>query len=292
MSALTSATAIEPFGTYPPNLLQDVVRNLGRRLPKNWPGRRLSAWMRSLLRSTARQPIDVVVLGQRMRLRLGDNACERRLMVTPQFFDPDELDLLRSMMRPNFHFVDLGANVGTYSLFVGTLAGPGARILAVEPQESLLPRLKENIALNGLDVSIAPVAVGDREGVIEFAVDLHNLGFTSLHTSRKGRGERRVIQLPVRKLFGLVKEHGFERIDALKADIEGAEDLALIPFIEEAPATLWPKIMILEHSNKEWRRDCVAFLQQRGYVRVLHASRERASRPGNVMLKLPVAASL
>jgi hypothetical protein len=75
-----------------------------------------------------------------------------------------------------------------------------------------------------------------------------------------------MIRLPMRKLLGLVEEHGFERIDALKADIEGAEDLALIPFIEEAPRTLWPKLIILEHSAGEWRRDCAAFLLERGYV--------------------------
>lgn len=282
MYALTTRTAaVEPFGTYPPNLIQDVVRNVGRRLPKNWPGLRFSGWLRFLLQSTARQPIDVVVLGQRMRLRLGDNACERRLMVTPQFFDPDELEILRSVIRPGFQFVDLGANVGTYSIFVGRLAGPGARILAVEPQRSLLKRLGENIALNGLDVRVAPVAVGDREGIIEFAVDLNNLGFTSLNTDRRGRGERRVIRMPIRKLLGLVREHGFKRIDALKADIEGAEDLALIPFIEEAPPTLWPRLIILEPNAREWRRDCIAFLRQRGYARVPCS--------GNAVLRLPGA---
>ena len=268
MTVTTSAADFEPFGTYPPNLLQDAVRNIGRRLPMNYPGMRFSGWLRYLLQSTTRKPIDVVVLGHRMRLRLADNACERRLMVTPQFFDPDELQILRSIMRPDFQFVDLGANVGTYSLFVGRHAGAGSRILAVEPQQSLVRRLQENITLNGLDVRVAPVAVGDREGTIEFAVDTNNLGFTSLHTERRGRGEHKVVRLPMRKLLDLVREHGFERIDALKADIEGAEDLALIPFIEEAPPALWPRLIILEPNAREWRRDLIAFLRQRGYERV------------------------
>jgi FkbM family methyltransferase len=279
MTLSTSTAAFEPFGTYPPNLLQDAVRNIGRRLPQNWPGLRFSGWLRYLLQSTARKPIDVVVLGHRMRLRLDDNACERRLMVTPQFFDPDELQILRSNMRPDFQFVDLVAIVGTYSLFVGRLAGSGSRILAVEPQQSLVRRLQENISLNGLDVKVAPVAVGDRDGTIEFAVDLNNLGFTSVHTDRRGRGERKVVQLPMRKLLGLVREHGFERIDALKADIEGAEDLALIPFIEEAPRTLWPRLIILEPNAREWRRNCIAFLRERGYERVPSA--------GNCVVRLP-----
>jgi len=275
---VTTPAMIEPFGTYPPNRLQDVVRDIGGRLPMNWPGLRFSGWLRALLQATYRRPIDVMVLGQRMRLHLDNNACERRLMVTPQFFDPVELQILRSEVSPGYQFVDLGANVGTYAIFVGTHAGPGARILAVEPQESLLQRLRENIAINDLDIRIAPVAVGDREGTVEFAVDTNNLGFTSLNTDRKGRGERRVVRLPMRKLLGLVQEHGFERIDALKADIEGAEDLALIPFMEEAPRTLWPKLMILENSASEWRRDCVAYLLERGYTRV-------PAHSGNVVLR-------
>ncbi len=232
---LTAMNSIQLFGTYSPNHLQDAARNIGHRLPRNWLGWRLSGSLRSLLRRTSHQPIDVTVLGQRMRLYLGDNACERRLTVAPEFFDPDQLEILRSVVRTGFQFVDLGANVGAYSIFVGRLAVPGARILAIEPQDALLERLRGNIALNALNIRIAPVAVADREEVINFSVDLHNRGSTSLNLDRKGRGERRVIRLPVRKLLGLVKEHGFERIDALKADIEGAEDLALLPFMEEAP---------------------------------------------------------
>ncbi len=277
---VASSPTIPPFGTFPPTRLQSAVRDIGQRLPKNRPGLRVSGLLRSLLRRTARRPIDVTVLGQRMRLHLGDNACERRLMVTPQFFDPVELEILRSVVRSNFHFIDLGANVGTYSMFVGMLAGPDARILAVEPQESILKRLRANVALNNLDIRVAPVAVGDREGTIEFAVDTSNLGFTSLNTQRKGRGERRMIKLPVRKLLGLVEEHGFKRIDALKADIEGAEDLAILPFMEEAPRSLWPRLVILESSPREWRRNCVTFLQELGYVRVPVPG-------GNVVLQLP-----
>ena len=165
--------AIAPFGTYPPNILHSLARSVGERLPRNWLGLRVSGWLRSLLKRTTHRPVDMTALGQRMRLNLGDNACERRLMVTPQFFSPEELAILRASIREDFHFIDLGANVGAFSLFVGMLAGPKARILAIEPQRVLLERLRDNIALNGLDITIAPVAVADREGVIEFAVDLH-----------------------------------------------------------------------------------------------------------------------
>ena len=73
------------------------------------------------------------------------------------------------------------------------------------------------------------------------------------------------MRLPVRRLIDLVREAGFERIDAMKADIEGAEDVALLPFFEEAPQALWPRLLIVENNRAEWRRDCIAFLEARGY---------------------------
>ncbi|MEO8421575.1 MAG: FkbM family methyltransferase, partial [Hyphomicrobium sp.] len=177
-----------------------------------------------------------------------------------------------------FQFIDVGANVGTYTIFVGKLVGPGSRILAIEPQPEALERLRENLELNEINAQIAPFAVGDTEGDADFAVDSKNIGFTSINLQRRGRGERHIIRLPVRRLIDLVREAGFERIDAMKVDIEGAEDIALLPFFEEAPQALWPRLLIVESNRAEWRRDCVALLEGRGY-----RSRKVA---GNVVLLL------
>src|SRR5262245_55540866 len=113
------AVGVPPFGAYPPGLLHTAAAATGQRLPSTWMGRRTSGLLRSLLRRTTHRPVDMTVLGQRMRLRVQDNACERRLMVTPQFFDPRELAILREAVVPGFHFIDLGANVGAFSIFVG-----------------------------------------------------------------------------------------------------------------------------------------------------------------------------
>lgn len=255
------------FGTFPPTGTQAVVRRMGRWLPNNWLGQRAAGWLRALIQATARRPVDVHVLGQRMRLHLTDNACERRLMVTPHFFDPQELALLESEVVDGCQFVDLGANVGTYSLFVTRRAGVAGRILAIEPQAVVIARLRANIALNGFtNIAVAPYAVADADRTVAFAVDLNNRGNTSLHLGRKGRGTTEVAELPCRTLLSLVREHGFDRIDALKADIEGAEDLALIPFFETSPVSLWPRLIILENSPREWRRDCITYLEGCGYT--------------------------
>ena len=86
-------------------------------------------------------------------------------------------------MRPDFQFIDVGANVGTYTVFVGKLVGPGSRILAIEPQPEALERLRENLALNEIDAQIAPFAVGDTEGEVDFVGRLRKY---RLHLDQSG----------------------------------------------------------------------------------------------------------
>jgi hypothetical protein len=131
--------------------------------------------MRSYVRRSAKGSVDVEVLGMRMRLNLEDNACERRLMVTPQFFDPVGFDLLDRQAREaaarkdgdwrTFNFVDVGANIGTYSFFVARRLAAAARIIAIVTNPELIPRVEDNIAHNDCTtVSFERFAVFDKAG--------------------------------------------------------------------------------------------------------------------------------
>lgn len=260
-----------PFGAYAPTRGQRAILWLGGRLPRNYAGARLAGWLRSLLQRTADGPLDREVLGVRMRLHLNGNATERRLAVTPHFFDPEELALLRALATPGFQFVDMGANVGTYSLVIEQIAGAGARILAIEPHPLAITRLRANMALNQSAIHVAPVAVSDRDGEISLQMDERNLGATSVHEVYKGHGVPIRRMVPTRPLHALVRDAGFTAIDALKADIEGAEDLALMPFFASAPRELWPRLLIIENSADRWRSDLRGELERRGYRRGMKA---------------------
>jgi FkbM family methyltransferase len=256
------------FGTFPVTRLQHCVTGLGRALPRNRIGKRLSGWLRSLAQGTAAGPVDIEVLGVRMRLHLDNNASERRLLVTPHFFDPNDLEILASQITPSFDFVDLGANVGVYSLFVARLAGPGAKILAVEPHPVAARRLHDNIALNGFRISVAETAVAEHDGTLKLAVDSNNIGATTVRAGRRVRGHREQITVPACTLHGLVTEHAFERIDALKLDIEGAEGRALRPFLATAPQTLWPRLILLEAHVAPGRCDLITELEALGWRQI------------------------
>ncbi len=73
--------------------------------------------------------------------------------------------------------------------------------------------------------------------------------------------------MPSLRLSRILEEASVARVDALKIDVEGYEDRALIPFFKQAPSALWPRAVVIEHLSKdEWQDDCIADMLARGYV--------------------------
>lgn len=239
---------------------------LGRRLPDTRLGRRASSVLRSALSRLRADPIDAEVLGQRMRLHTRGNACEKRLLISPHYFDPTELKYLEAQIRPGFVFIDIGSNVGTYALFVALRAGEGSTVIAVEPNPIVLDRLKFNLAANGIDwVRVHQVGLSDRSGTFEFAVEQHNMGRSSLRLDRQTPSAKSLVKIRTETLLDLVKAERLDHIDAVKLDVEGYEDHILVPFLDKAPASLLPRTIILERSPDDWEQDCIAALQGKGY---------------------------
>lgn len=256
-----------PFGTFQPTLFQARLIGIGRRLPPNRLGKRTASFIRSAMRRLRKDPLDLEVLGQRMRLHAGNNACEKRLIVTPQFFDPIELAFLKSRIHPRFTFLDVGSNVGAYSVFVARNAGPDARVIAIDPNEIVLKRLAFNMAANGLqNIQVVKAAIGDQDGEMEFALEEANMGGSSLRLDREARGGKTILKVPVRTLAGIVAEAGLDHVDAIKIDVEGYEDRVLIPYLESTPPELHPKAIILEESASSWESDLLGILKAAGYA--------------------------
>ncbi|WP_051512821.1 FkbM family methyltransferase [Skermanella stibiiresistens] len=274
---MSGITEDPPFGAHAPSGFQRAIIGLTRTLPETWLGKRIAFAARRLVMTGLVSPLDVDVFGRKVRVHPADNVCEKRVLFTPQFFDPVELRVLASKVHDGFTFVDLGANVGIYSLFVAGLAGRNARVLAVEPQPEIYRRLRFNVAANGLDtIRTLQYAVADTAGTLDLFINRGNRGQSSIamRTDEK-------VSVPCRTLDGILTEAGFDRVDALKIDIEGAEDTVLVPFFASAPERRWPAMILLEMSSDRWKTDCVALCLAHGY-HISHRTRlnvilERAS---------------
>ncbi len=269
---MAAETTIEPYGALAPGAFDDAVMAMTMRLPDSWLGMRLAIGMRRMV--TMRLPedggVDVERWGLRLRLHPRHNGCEKMLLFTPQIYEARELAELavrvaraRAAGRP-FVFVDVGANVGLFSLFVSSCAGNDAKILAIEPERENLRRLRFNIDANpGLPIRVLPHAVGEVAGRLELELHPGDRGGTRTRTLDASIGTG--IEVECKPLADVLAQEKVQAIDALKIDVEGMEDRVLMPFFRSAPRSLWPRFVIAEDTRDLWRVDLFAELQARGY---------------------------
>ncbi len=255
----------KPFGAFAPAGLVARIIEKTRAAADTWLGKRMAFVLRRLaLKRLRGAPVDIETYGARMRLLPYNNVCEKRVLFTPQFFDPLEREILQARIREGFVFVDIGANIGAYSLFVAMQAGTGARILAVEPQPDIFDRLVFNIRQNpGAPIKAVDCAIADKPGEVTLFLDPRNSGESSVKIV--GSGQAGAIKVPATTLQGLIEAEGYAHIDALKLDVEGAEDIILEPFLRSAPQELHPRLIIVEDGSGRWQIDLPRLLEECGY---------------------------
>ncbi len=272
---------LSAFGRYTPQGAIARLLDLTRGASASWAGKRRAFFLRSMaMKAMKGQPLDVEALGARMRLYPYNNVCEKRILFTPQYFDLAEREFLQARMNvsadKDFTFIDIGANIGGYSLFAAAAAGSRAKILAIEPQPEIFERLVYNIGQNPFaTIKAIACAVADVDGEITLFIDADNRGETSMRIINSDAvGEH--VKVPAKALTSIVAEEGFDRIDAMKLDVEGAEDLILEPFFRDAPKRLWPHLLFLEFVPERWSIDLGSLLAQLGYAEVLRTRRKAA----------------
>lgn len=259
-----------PFGDFAPSGLARWVIDRTRGLPEGWVGRRLALMLRRLAMKTLKGlPLDLETFGVRMRLYPYKNVCERRILFTPQYFDTDELRILTSRITEGFTFIDVGSNVGWYALSVAREAGTtSTRILAVEPQPEIFDRLIYNIRQNpSCTIKAVDCAVADKTGELTLFLDPLNRGEASLKIVNSSQTD--AVRVPAVTLLELLRREGLTRVDAIKLDVEGAEDLVLDPFFRDAPETLHPSLFIVANVPERWQIDVVKLLKGNGYKQTL-----------------------
>ena len=172
-----------------------------------------------------------------------------------------EIDKAAAQGR-DFVFVDIGANVGMFSLLVGSYALARADILAFEPEPQNLARLRFNASANpNMRIRILPIALGSVAGTVALEVGESDRGGT--HVVAAGQGG---VSVECRPLADVLCEQNVAHIDAPKIDVEGSEDDILTAFFKTANEALWPRLIVIEDASDVWPNDLFGFLNQRGYT--------------------------
>lgn len=185
-------------------------------------GRRVRALARyagwQVWERTVRRPWDVPLPGG-LKVRCHPHSTVASAVLYYGLPDPAEMRFVMAYLDEGDEFVDVGANVGVYSLLACTV--PGVRALALEPSEPAATRAAENLELNGLQdrVALVRAAAGDHEGVARLTA-----GRDAMNALVEAGGETgETEEVPLRTLDALAAEHGFGKVALVKVDVEGWE---------------------------------------------------------------------
>ena len=237
------------FGHYALPAAREAIRASADQFSDTKLGRWRISYARKKAFKNLPDPFDVEFApGVKARLWPRSSRCEKRVFAGHQVWDKEERAALLSALilsdRTPFVFLDVGANVGLYSLLLAATAKAQnikTRILAIEPDATNKARLLFNVHASDADIDILPVAISDQRGSGTMIGGDSNRG--EAHLEEASSGENTV---KIETLHSICKSKKLSHIDAMKVDIEGHDLKALSAFFSHAPQTLWPNLLILE----------------------------------------------
>lgn len=263
-------------GSMRPSAFQQKIRRIGAALPDNYVGRKAASLLLGPAGGRARQAYDVEIFGgQKARLHPYDNISEKRVYLTPQFWEREERARLAALIAARagkpFRFVDVGANAGLYTLFARAEAiahGCAFRAVAIEADSDMAARLAFNVEASGAadEVRLFRCAASSVDGMLKFSVNTGNRG-----ESRVAADGARLV--PARPILAMIIEAGLDGVDAMKIDIEGHEEEALAPYFRDSPAAFAPRLLILETSHQGASGGAERLAIAAGWRAALHTAR-------------------
>lgn len=165
------------------------------------------------------------------------------------YYEKNLGDTLKKLVKPGDVFLDIGANIGYFSLLVANNVST-AKIISFEPVADLLQKLKENVSINNIkNITVINAAVGEASEEKELFLSApDNLGMSSFHQPDNFSGKKEMVKvLTIDEWF---KKAGLAKIDIIKLDVEGSElgalkgmkgvlqDLRPLIIVEINPGTL------------------------------------------------------
>ena len=130
-----------------------------------------------------------------------------------------EFDMRKYFSLSEGTFLDIGANVGKYSIIISKQIKDKGKVFSFEPEPSNLIALKRNIKLNkAKNITIIPFACSNKKAKLEFYLNENNSGGHSLVNKSNNK-----ISVDADTLDNIIKENNIKNIKLIKIDVEGAE---------------------------------------------------------------------
>ena len=185
----------------------------------------------------------------------------RRMLFTARYHDQRERDFVESILRPGDYAIDVGANIGLYTLLFARLVGPSGKVTAIEAEPTNFADLNRNLALNGYaNVTAHHKGAAPTRGTLMLHLNDVNLGMHSFVIDQ-GSGDVEVDCFPLTELVEPIAPR------LLKIDIEGFEYPVLAQYFSNA--ALLPDYILLEDWPEARLGDVPQLCLDHGYEKIL-----------------------
>ncbi|MGP0587645.1 FkbM family methyltransferase [Paenibacillus timonensis] len=141
-------------------------------------------------------------------------------------WEPHLAPMLRSFIKKDYLFLDIGANIGYHSLHVASLCRD-ARCISFEPHPSIYQQLSANVSLNPfVNIEVYPLAVGETPGRTRFFMqkeDSYNRGMSAVEYYDGLGGEYSEIEVTMTSLDSFLDKENQKKVSVIKIDTQGNE---------------------------------------------------------------------
>lgn len=139
-------------------------------------------------------------------------------------FERTVRDAILSKVAEGMTVVDIGANIGYYSVLMAGKVGPGGRVIAFEPNPSVFEELKANVKLNDFaNVESENIAIADQNGVQRFFMPLTGSEAHGSLRQNETFAAAQSIDVKTERLDDVLERLKVQAVDLIKIDVEGAE---------------------------------------------------------------------
>ena len=142
----------------------------------------------------------------------------------------NDFRIIKNNVKNGDNVVDLGANIGYFTLILAKLVGPTGKVFAFEPDPRNLALLKKNVEYNNYkNVIIVPKAVSNVNDKCTLYTGQKTFGQNKIYKPKKTKTQKFIpIDSETVRLDDFFKTNGLlDKISFIKMDVEGAEFLAL-----------------------------------------------------------------
>lgn len=120
--------------------------------------------------------------------------------------------------------LDVGANIGCFSMLAAQLVGPSGKVVAIEPEPGNFECLSDNVHRNGFkNVSLIPAALGGKSGTIQLRTGAKASFSSTLPRVDHRELSETVREVPLMTVEQVLNQSGIDRCHLMKVDCEGAE---------------------------------------------------------------------